>query len=182
MKYYTIQGENDSLLISENEQALTQYYDNVFELPNDYEEGKYISDDVETEVDIPDYETRKDEDGGEYQVQVSTHKETVKVRGLVLNPNFDIEQAQKERERINKLSLTKREVFLALYRDKGITPEQIKAQITTPEGLIEFEYANDYFRGNPLIGAIGASLGYTSDDLDYLFENKELPIKKLVEE
>lgn len=85
------------------------------------------------------------------------------------------EQAEKERERLNMLSLTKREVFLALYRDKGITPEQIKAQIQNPEALIEFEYATEYFRGNPLINLIGQSLGYTSEDLDYLFENKELP-------
>ena len=94
---------------------------------------------------------------------------------IVLNPNYEQEQAQKERERINQLSLTKREVFLALYKDKGITPEQIKAQITNPEALIEFEYAGDYFRGNPLIDAIGTMLGYTSEQLDYLFEHKELP-------
>ena len=85
------------------------------------------------------------------------------------------EQAQKERERINMLSLTKREVFLALYRDKGITPEQIKFQIQNEEALIEFEYANDYFRGNPLINSIGKLLGYTTEELDYLFEFKEFP-------
>ena len=89
----------------------------------------------------------------------------------------DEEIKQKERERINLLSLTKREVFLALYKAKGITPDQIKSQITEPEALIEFEYANEYFRGNPLIDLIGAKLGYTSDDLDYLFINKELPEK-----
>ena len=85
------------------------------------------------------------------------------------------EKAQQEAERIAKLSLTKREVFLALYKDKGITPEQIKAQIQSPEALIEFEYATDYYRGNPLIDAIGLLLGYTKEDLDYLFEHKELP-------
>ena len=85
------------------------------------------------------------------------------------------EEAQKERERINMLSLTKRDVFLALYKDKGITPEQIKAQIQNPEALIEFEYASNYFRGNPLIDVIGQTLGYSSEDLDYLFEHKELP-------
>lgn len=84
------------------------------------------------------------------------------------------EVAERERNRLDQLSLTKREVFLALYRDKGITPEQIKAQITSPEALIEFEYANDYFRGNPLINIIGQILGYTSEDLDYLFIHKEL--------
>lgn len=76
-----------------------------------------------------------------------------------------------ERKRLDKLSLTKREVFLALYKDKGLTPEQIRASITDAEALIEFDYANDYYRGNPLINAIGEQLGYTSDELDYLFEN-----------
>lgn len=85
------------------------------------------------------------------------------------------EKEQKERERLAKLSLTKREVFLALYKDKGITPEQLKAQILDAEALIEFEYATDYYRGNPLIDQIGIMLGYTSKDLDYLFEHKELP-------
>lgn len=94
---------------------------------------------------------------------------------LVLNENFKQEQAQKERQRLNNLSLTKREVFLALYKARGITPEVLKSQITDPTALIEFEYANEYFRGNPLINLIGQSLGFTSDELDYLFENRELP-------
>ena len=92
---------------------------------------------------------------------------------VVLNPNYEQEKAEKERQRIAQLSLTKREVFLAIYKDKGITPEQIKAQITSPEALIEFEYANDYYRGNPLIDAIGQTLGYTSEQMDELFINKE---------
>lgn len=144
MRYYTIQ--NNGILIADNEQALTRFYDNVLPLPNDYEDGKYIVVDGE----------------------------------LVLNPNWEEEKARRERERLNQLSLTKREVFLALYQDKGITPEQIKAQLTEPEALIEFEYANDYFRGNPLIDLIGQSLGYTSSQLDYLFEHKELPNDSLV--
>ena len=78
---------------------------------------------------------------------------------------------QRERERINKLSLTKREVFLALYADKGVTPEQLEAQISDPAALIEFRYAERYFRGNVLIDLIGQRLGYTSAQLDSLFEN-----------
>ena len=85
------------------------------------------------------------------------------------------EQEQVECERIAKLSLTKREVFLALYKAKGVTPDMIKAQITDPTVLIEFEYANEYYRGNPLINQIGLNLGYSEKDLDYLFENKNLP-------
>ena len=140
--YYTIQ--NNEILIANTETALTNFYDNVLPLPEDYEQGKYIV--VEGE--------------------------------LILNPNWEEEQAQKERERLNMLSLTKREVFLALYKDKGITPDIVRGSITDTEALIEFDYASDYFRGNPLIDRIGIMLGYSTKDLDYLFEHKELPAKE----
>ena len=83
------------------------------------------------------------------------------------------EKQEQERERINLLSMTKREMFLGLYQAKGITPDMLKAQITDPQALIEFEYANDYFRGNPLIDIIGGQLGFTSEQLDRFFMNKD---------
>ena len=95
---------------------------------------------------------------------------------VVLNPNYDKEQEEKEKERIAKLSLTKREVFLALYRVKGLTPEMIRSQITSPEALIEFDYATEYYRFNPLINQIGEMLGFTTEQIDYLFIHKELPL------
>lgn len=88
------------------------------------------------------------------------------------------EKKQKEKESIALLSLTKREIFLALYKDKGLKPEDIRNQITDIEALIEFDYANSYYRGNPLVDKIGEMLGYSSEDLDYLFLNKSLPIKE----
>ncbi len=94
----------------------------------------------------------------------------------------DEELAQKERERIAKLKLTKREVFLGLYQAKGVIPEQIKAQITDPMALIEFEYANDYFRGNPLINIVGAQLGITPEQLDKFFEFNDYTYLLPVEE
>ena len=87
------------------------------------------------------------------------------------------EKEKERKERISLLSLTKREIFLALYHSKQITPEMLEAQITEPEALIEFKYANEYYRGNPLVSEIGKKLGYTEDEIDYLFENKELPSK-----
>ncbi len=89
----------------------------------------------------------------------------------------DEEKEKEERERINLLSLTKREVFLALYKDKGITPDKLREQITDPEALIEFDFAESYYRGNPLIDKIGIMLGYSIEDLDHLFEKGSLPEK-----
>lgn len=88
------------------------------------------------------------------------------------------EKAKEERDRLNMLSLTKREVFLALYKDKGLTPEQLRAQITDPEALIEFDFANEYFRGNENFCKIAEMLGYTNDKLDYLFQYKKFPKKE----
>ena len=91
------------------------------------------------------------------------------------------EKQEQERKRINLLSMTKREMFLGLYQAKQITPDMLKAQITDPQALIEFEYANDYYRGNPLIDIIGGQLGFTSEQLDKFFETKDyhelLPIE-----
>lgn len=66
MKYYTIQ--NNGLLIADNEQALTRFYDNVLPLPQDYKEGKYIVEDGE----------------------------------LVLNPDWEEEQAERRETEFNK--------------------------------------------------------------------------------
>ena len=35
--------------------------------------------------------------------------------------------------------------------------------------------ANNFYRGNDYVNQIGTLLGYSSDDLDYLFENGTLP-------
>ena len=91
----------------------------------------------------------------------------------IVDEEYSLKREAILQERKATLKLTKREVFLALYKDKGITPAQIKAQIPSDEALIEFEYANEYYRGNPLIDMVGNLLGYTPKQLDYLFENKE---------
>lgn len=54
--YYTIQDNN--LLKSENKEALTKYYSNVYELPSDYKENKYIVQNGALVLN-PDYEAQK---------------------------------------------------------------------------------------------------------------------------
>lgn len=92
---------------------------------------------------------------------------------VVIDPEYEAKQAQKEKERIGNLKLTKREVFLGLFQAKGVTPDMLKAQITDPQALIEFEYANDYYRGNPLIDIVGATLGITPEQLDKFFDTND---------
>lgn len=81
---------------------------------------------------------------------------------------------QQERNRKDMLALTRCDVLKALYQARGITPNDIKALLKdNVEALIELEYAQNFYRGHPMIKAIGEQLGFTSDDLDYLFENKK---------
>lgn len=90
---------------------------------------------------------------------------------VILNPDYAEQAEARRQEQLSKKSLTKREVFLALRANKGITPQQIRASITDEDALIEFDYAERYYRGNPLIDLIGQKLGYTKQQLDNLFEN-----------
>ena len=84
------------------------------------------------------------------------------------------ELSQQERNRKDMLALTRCDVLKALYQARGITPNDIKALLKdNVEALIELEYAQNFYRGHPMIKAIGEQLGFTSDDLDYLFENKK---------
>lgn len=92
----------------------------------------------------------------------------------------------KERERLDSLTLTPADVERALYKAKKMDFEDLKAliveQIPTidiKELSIEFR-AKDFYRGAVangmrLFDVVGALLGYSSEDMDYLFENKELP-------
>lgn len=100
---------------------------------------------------------------------------------IIENPNYEIEQVRIERERLDMLSLTAADVERAIYKAKGMDFEDILELVKTNPDIdikalkIELK-ANNFYRGNPYINQVGALLGYTSDDLDYLFVNKSLPL------
>jgi pyoverdine/dityrosine biosynthesis protein Dit1 len=108
---------------------------------------------------------------------------------IVENPNYEEEQAQKERERIALLSITRGDVFRGLLQAKGVTRAQLRAMIETNEALtevqkemalIDFDEALNFYRGNALIDTVGFALGITSGQLDKFFETNDY--KNLVEE
>ncbi len=90
------------------------------------------------------------------------------------------EQAKKELEQTAMLCLTAADVERAIYKAKGLDFEDIlnlvkdNSNIDVKALKIEFK-ANNFYRGNEYVNIIGEILGYSSDDLDYLFKNKELP-------
>lgn len=97
------------------------------------------------------------------------------------------ETPEERRQRLDGLTLTPADVERALYKAKGMDFDDLKALIAEKiptidiKGLaIEFR-AKDFFRGAEangirLFDVVGQLLGYTPDDMDYLFQHKELPL------
>ena len=106
---------------------------------------------------------------------------------------WEEKQAQTERERIAKLFLTGADVERGIYQAKGMDFDDIVAMVTQlqPEGLdikalkIELK-ANNFYRGNPYVSAVGELLGFTIGQLDKFFETNDyttlLPQSDKVEE
>lgn len=104
----------------------------------------------------------------------------IETETVIINPNYEQEQAQKEAERIAMLNLTAADVERAIYKAKGIDFEDIISTLesTQPAGLdikalkIELK-ANNFYRGNPYIDAVGTILGLTSEQLNRFFDTND---------
>ena len=105
--------------------------------------------------------------------------------GQYLTPE---EIAVKKRERLDALTLTPSDVERALYKAKKMDFEDLKKLIAQQIPNIDIKAVSIEFRasgfwrgaefeGMRLFDVVGALLGYTPDDMDYLFENKVLPEK-----
>lgn len=87
----------------------------------------------------------------------------------------------KERERLDKLSMTRGDVFEALILARGLTKPQIRAMIENAEldditkalYLNRFDEALDFYRGFPVFDMLGQVLGVTPKQLDMFFINKD---------
>ena len=104
----------------------------------------------------------------------------------------DIDYEQQERLRLDALHLTPSDVERALLKAKNWDFEDLKVFLKE-QGYSDLQIkaigielrANIFFRGATMgeepnkiriVDSIGALLGYSSEDMDYLFEHKELPL------
>lgn len=89
---------------------------------------------------------------------------------------WEAKQAEIKAQRIAMLSLTGADVERGIYKAKGMDFDDIVAYVTQlqPEGLdikalkIELK-ANNFYRGNPYVNAVGTLLGFTKEQLDEFF-------------
>ena len=100
---------------------------------------------------------------------------------LMTVEEMEEKQAKKERERLDKLSMTRGDVFEALILAKGLTKPQIRAMIEQAEldtvtkalYLNRFDEALEFYRGYPIFDMLGEALGITGAMLDKFFETKD---------
>lgn len=96
---------------------------------------------------------------------------------------FETEKAQAEAERIAMLNLTAADVERAIYKAKGIDFEDMITMLESTSQIsdssidvkalkIELK-ANNFYRGNPYIDAVGTILGFSKQQLDEFFETND---------
>lgn len=101
---------------------------------------------------------------------------------IILNPDFEQEQAEEEAQRIAMLNLTSADVERAIYKAKGMDFDDIIAYLETQplseDGQVVVDIkalkielkANNFYRGNPYVEQIGKILGFTDEQLTKFFE------------
>lgn len=119
-------------------------------------------------------------------IYLNSEKYIYKYNEIVLNPDYEAEQAQKERERLDGLSMKRGDVFEALILAKGLGKAEIRSMIENAEldattkllYLNRFDEAIDFYRGYPIFDLLGEQLNITPAMLDEFFETKDY--KKLI--
>ena len=102
---------------------------------------------------------------------------------IIPDPDYEEKQAQKERERIGNLQVTKR-VFMLGLEQFGVTYTQLKALLATNErAQMEWDLCMELQRNNPLFDQLAAQFGLSSEILDYIFrkansEDVPLPVQE----
>lgn len=95
---------------------------------------------------------------------------------IVIDPDYEEKQKEKEAIRIAHLNLTGADVERGLYQALNMDFNDVIAKIEElqPTGIdikalkIELK-ANNFYRGNPYIDAVGKVLGLTKEQLDKFF-------------
>lgn len=89
---------------------------------------------------------------------------------LIINPNYEEEQAQKERERVAMLHMTPLDFLKAIIK-MGISYDTIKGIMeANPEVDMEMKYCQNVYRGHPMINQFATQFGVSQEQLDYIFK------------
>ena len=151
---------------------------------SEWDEHEFIEGEIFTTEYPPQAAVWCNEGGTHHLEEIEPDEEGNRRFQIVKNPEPTAEEIAQRKAMLN---LTAADVERAIYKAKGMDFDDVIALVeqynqTTPldaegEGAtidikalkIELK-ANNFYRGNPYIDAIGAILGFTSEQLDNFFE------------
>jgi len=100
------------------------------------------------------------------------------IQDISTSDEYIAAQERLEQERIQALTISKTNLFKAIYLSKGFTPQYIRGRIELIAdeqqrvlALIDFDNAKDFYRKHPLFGDFALSLGFSKEDIDAIFMN-----------
>lgn len=132
----------------------------------DYAEYKYSDKCLETNIIT------------QQELDMYPNKIIIKDGILFLNPNYEKELEEKEKERVNSLRCTKRVLALVLKK-LGVSYANLQALIATNEDAqLEWDLCVELERSNPLLDILGAQLGISSTTIDKIFKYANGEISK----
>lgn len=101
---------------------------------------------------------------------------------IVLNPEYENILAEREAERISKLSMTRGDMFEALILAFGKDKNDIRLMVENLPDLTEvekklylnrFDEALNFYRSHPAVDLLGAMLGVSKERMDKFFDTKD---------
>ena len=124
----------------------------------DYAEYKYSDKCLETNIIT------------QQELDMHPNKIIVKDGILIINPNYEKELEEKEKERVNSLRCTKR-VLALILKELGVSYANLQTLIATNEDAqLEWDLCVELERSNPLLDILGAELGISPTTIDKIFK------------
>ena len=160
-------------------------FDNVWKIVSDYRGLYIVNSDMIPEI-VEEIGNIKEgyiviTDEQAHKIQEDDLFYVISNNTLIENPNYEQDKQAREQERINGLNLTKADFWIALL-DRNITKDMVKEKINLipdeklkAKTLIRLDDADHFWRGDPSMNVIGKMFNITPQELNYLFEHKELP-------
>ena len=89
---------------------------------------------------------------------------------IILDPDYEQKQEQKERERVAMLHMTPLDFLKAIIK-MGISYDTIKGIMeANPEVDMEMKYCQNVYRGHPMVNQFATQFGVSQEQLDYIFK------------
>ena len=89
---------------------------------------------------------------------------------LILNPDYEKQKEQEEKERVARLNMTKLD-FATYLQEYGVSYSQLKQVLATnDDAQMQWDLCERVYRFNPLLDELAKGFGISSEQLDRMFK------------